>query len=158
MATAIAGRRVRPIAQRRPIRNPRPRRPAEVTEAPVRTIVQSTTRKTWRQSYGDLTSLVAAARDELEAGQLENAYTAYRLALGSYLRQRWLEQSGKLNSSLTEPSTLAQKLNSAGQLDFWTLNVVRLTEKRPKLINWTHVDVIAALVESLTLEGQPCHG
>ena len=96
--------------------------------------------------------MLAAARAERDAGQLENSFTAYRLAIGQWLRETWLEKSGKSNSPITNPKELAAKLRSAGSIDAWTHGVLQAVEHRPCPVDWVHIDMLAAVVDAVTLE------
>lgn len=145
MATVLEGRVERPTpyqggAQCAPLARP-----------PL-TVIPAATRKDWRQSYGDLRSLVLAARDERRRGELENAYTAYRLVLNQWLRQRWLDHCGRPGSPTVEPTLLVKKLRSAGRLDAWIVKAIALSDNRPCPVGLTHVSVLAGLVESLVVE------
>ena len=79
--------------------------------------------------------------------------TAYQATLASWLRQRWVEHSGKPNSPTFDVETLIRKLQSALVLDRWLVSQVRMATERPAVVDRRHVELVAALVRTLTLEG-----
>lgn len=110
-------------------------------------------RKSWREAYGDLPGLIDAARDEAANGRLENAWACYEHALTSWMWVQWGEHSGKPNTPHRETSILLQKLRSSGLIDRWTLQAIQaVLLQRPREISWRHLDVVASLVTTMTLE------
>ena len=117
--------------------------------APTSGTVSNAKRISWKSRYGDLVAALEGAREELDVGQLENAWTAYTIALNHWLKQRWTEQSGKTNSPITDPKELANKLRSANVLDSWHYEALKVLPKRPTPVEFRHIDVFAAFVEAL---------
>lgn len=113
-------------------------------------IITNRERISWRIPYGNLSSVLQSARDEVEKGQLENAWTAYTIALEQWLQATWREVSGKSNSPVTGIEQLATKLRGRDTIDTWQLQSIRLTTNRPLPVAWRHIDVLSAIVESLT--------
>lgn len=115
-----------------------------------------------RQPYGDLTSLIRAAETELAEGRLDNAMTAFQATLASWLRHRWVEHCGRPRSDTFDAHQLIRKLQSGLALDRWMVAQLDLALKRPPIVDRRHVDLVAVLVRTLTLEpmsaagGEPC--
>lgn len=109
-------------------------------------------RMAWRDPFGDLPAVVDSARAELAAGHLENAWTAYQIALEQWLQQTWRSRPGKANSPVKDSEALLQKLRSAGLVDDWMNQAIRFTFKRPLPVARWHVEILAAVVSAVTCE------
>jgi hypothetical protein len=105
-----------------------------------------------RESYGDIPSLIEAARRETAEANLGNAWALYEQALAAELKRRWVEFSGKANTPIGDIPSLRRKLQSASILDKWTFDAMEVVIRRPKSIGWRHLDTIAAMVTGICLE------
>lgn len=114
-------------------------------------IVPESTRKGWKVPYGDLPAVVASANQELADGQLENAWTAYQLAIEQWLRQRWL--AVKPTATVTDREVLLNKLRASGTIDAITHQAIALMLKnRPTPVGWIHADMMAAICKAVVSE------
>lgn len=106
----------------------------------------------FRETYGDIPSLIEAAREETAECNLGNAWHLYEQALAAELLRRWVEFSNKRGTPIRDIPTLKRKLASALLIDRWTSDAIEVVTHRPSDIGWRHLDTIAALVTGLCLE------
>ena len=101
-----------------------------------------------RATYGDLISVHNAAVDELDAGQVKNAWALLNEALGMALRQAWIDLSGKENTGITDRKRLLEKLRSSTVIDNWTYAVVETALRAHPRSRYSlrQCDLLAAIV------------
>lgn len=121
---------------------------------PIRTVTRSA-RLELRESFGDLSSSYWAAVDELQRGQLQNAWVGFQLVLNTWMRQHFLDLTGRLHSPIHDSQLLLTKLRSGSVVDRWTFDVLRTILSAPKPVTWLSVEVLAGIVEIVCLDDVP---
>lgn len=106
----------------------------------------------WRDPHSSMPEIVGAAREELDAGNYENAWTAYTIALEHWLRVRWIQKSGKVNTPIVDRYQLLDRLKASLSLDDWANKAIRLVLTRPLPVERWHVEIVAAVVAPLTVD------
>lgn len=100
-----------------------------------------------RKIYGDLISVHNAAIEELDAGNVRNAWALLSEALGMALRNAWLAMPGHSASTITERAVLLEKLRGCTRLDQWTYAVIKVAlAKQPRKYSLQQCDLLAAIV------------
>lgn len=91
-------------------------------------------------------SLVEASQIELEAGDLHGAWQTAQRALERWLRDRYLERTGKLGSTITTAEGLVCKLRGAKAIDRWTWTYINHLRKGPQDPRRCHVEAVLRFV------------
>lgn len=97
----------------------------------------------------DLSAMFERAIDEQAAGNLADARAVLNKLLARWLRQKWIEVSGKVNSRTTDPEALADKLRSGLEFDRWTHGLIKTVLSAPHSNDWLHVDLLFGVVSAI---------
>jgi len=111
-----------------------------------------------RDPFGDLHSTYLAACDELRRGQFGNAWAGFHVTLNTWLRHKFVDVTGRLNSPVHGSPELLMKLRSACIIDRWTHHVLRAALVRPQTVTRRSVDILAGIVLAICFDGASPEG
>ena len=116
-------------------------------------VVPNSVRLEMRDRFGDLHSTFLAACDELRRGQLSNAWAGFHVTLNTWLRHKFVDLTGRLNSPTHDSPGLLLKLRSGCVVDRWTHDMLRSAIVRPQTITLRSVDILAGIVLAVCFDG-----